>query len=554
LRVIGRQSRSPHDWLSGAVAASAQLGAGELLAALTNGRSPASGLGRTLIDAVPGPGIDIIVATAEAKDKPLLLGTLIANWLGLGALAGRIEARRPGGGRALLVAQGTVAGVAAASRPEASTPFSLAAGIGGGLAGAAALRPLGDRVHPARLVGIGGLAAAAGGVAWVLRRRRKRAVASARELVALPRASRPAPPLPAGAQLDIPRLTSLFTPPEDFYVTDVVLPAPQVDPRKWRLRIKGLVEEGLELRLDELLDMDLVELDATLVCVHNPVGGPRIGTARWLGVPIADLLARTGRKPGAEQLLARSVDGFTAGIPVELIDRGGAALVAVGMNGEPLPVANGFPARLLVPGLWGADASTKWIGELELTTWAAVEDYWDSRGWPRWPTPVRPGSRIDVPAHRSHVAAGTVTVAGVAWAPPEGVERVEVSIDGGGWEAAALSAEIAPTAWRQWRHAWDAEPGEHRLRVRSIGRGGPQPGQPAPPFPGGSAGYHETRAWVDRRPAQAPSGTWRSRLGDGAADAARRIKLAATAPPAWMRHGYPGELDFPDPAGGWRGP
>lgn len=502
-----------------------------------------------MIDLTPGPVVDMTVATAEAMDKPLLMASLLAQSIGTGILATRLV-RGGHRGELLPIAHGALAGVAAASRPDSSSPASFAAGALGAVAGSGALRRLSagtagaDRL--AVLVAAGGLAVAT----RALHRRRYEALSTARAAVSLPSPARPDSPPPPGSQLEIDGLSPLFTPTPDFYVTDVTFPPPRVDPGDWRLRVGGLVSRELDLSLDDLLAMDLVEVDATLACVHNPVGGPRIGTGRWLGVAVADLLERAGVRPGAEQLLARSVDGFTAGVPLQRITGGQPALVAVGLNGEPLPFANGFPARLLVPGLWGADANTKWLGELELTTWAEVEDYWDARGWPRQSSPVRPGSRIDVPAHRSHLIAGPVTVAGVAWAPPSGVEGVEVSVDGGPWLKADLAAELAPTAWRQWSLDWDAVMGSHRIRVRSIGRNAAQAEEPAPPYPAGSSGFAENRVFVGARiPRSGPVRGGLEGVADFSDDAWRRLRLAAMAPPAWIRHGFPGRPDDFGPPG-----
>jgi len=283
--------------------------------------------------------------------------------------------------------------------------------------------------------------------------------------------------------------------------------APRVDRDRWRLRVRGLVEHELEFTLRQLLAMELVEVDATLVCVHNPVGGDRISSARWLGVPLGALLGTAGVRPESDQVLTHSVTGFTAGLPLEMVGEGPTPLVALGMNDEPLTIRNGFPARLLTPGIWGADASTKWL------------------------------ATIDVPADRSTVASGPAIAAGIAWAPRRGVSGVEVAIDGGPWQSARLSPHIAPTLWRQWALTWQAEPGEHQLQVRTLSGDEVQEENPAPPYPQGSSGYHTIRAQVPDNGAQPPR--WRPRLAHTRADLTGRLRLAANAPPAWRRHGYP---------------
>jgi len=349
--------------------------------------------------------------------------------------------------------------------------------------------------------------------------------------------ARPAAPVPPAAEFEVPGITPLFTPNRSFYVTDTALTAPRVDRDRWRLRVRGLVERELEFSVQELLEMELVEVDATLVCVHNPVGGDRISSARWLGVPLGALLGTAGVRPESDQVLTHSVTGFTAGLPLEMVGEGPTPLVALGMNDEPLTIRNGFPARLLTPGIWGADASTKWLATIELTTWANATDYWDARGWPRVPGAVKPGSRIDVPADRSTVASGPAIAAGIAWAPRRGVSGVEVAIDGGPWQSARLSPHIAPTLWRQWALTWQAEPGEHQLQVRTLSGDEVQEENPAPPYPQGSSGYHTIRAQVPDNGAQPPR--WRPRLAHTRADLTGRLRLAANAPPAWRRHGYP---------------
>jgi DMSO/TMAO reductase YedYZ molybdopterin-dependent catalytic subunit len=541
-----RHDRTRSGWRAGALAAVAQLAGGELLAALlARARSPVGGLGQTLIDLLPGPSIDMVVATAQTKDKALLRAALAASALGSGYLAASLETQGRGRGQRLLVGQGLIGGAAAASRPGTSSTSSLLAGLGAGAAGAGTLALMAGK--PGRLRERVVLAASgvALGIAGALRQRERALADRQRQQTSLPAPARPAAPVSPSAALEIPGITPLFTPNRSFYVTDTALTAPRVDCDRWRLRVRGLVEHELELSLQELLAMELVEVDATLVCVHNPVGGDRIGSARWLGVPLGALLASAGVRAECDQVLTHSVTGFTAGLPLELVGEGPIPLVAVGMNGEPLTVRNGFPARILTPGIWGADASTKWLASIELTTWASASDYWDARGWPRVPGTVKPGSRIDVPADRSSVAAGSAIAAGIAWAPRRGVSRVEVAIDGGPWQPARLSPPIAPTLWRQWALTWQAEPGQHQLQVRTLSGDHVQEEDPAPPYPHGSSGYHTIRVQVRDNGAAPPR--WRLRLAQTRADLGGRFRLAATAPPAWRRQGFPRQPTFTEP-------
>jgi DMSO/TMAO reductase YedYZ molybdopterin-dependent catalytic subunit len=295
--------------------------------------------------------------------------------------------------------------------------------------------------------------------------------------------------VPAAAQLDVAGLDPVVTPNDRFYRIDTALQVPRVDAASWRLRVTGMVDRPLELSLDDLLAREVVEADVTLACVSNEVGGRLVGNARWRGVRLDDLLAEAGVRPGATQVVGRSVDGFTAGFPTATLD-GRDVLVAVGMNGAPLPFEHGFPARLVVPGLYGYVSATKWLAEIELTTLEALDGYWIPRGWAK-EAPIKTASRIDVPRPGSDVAPGPTPIAGVAWAPTRGIDRVEVAVDDGPWQAARLAAAIGPDSWRQWVLDWDATPGEHSLRVRATdGTGATQTEQRADPVPDGASGWH----------------------------------------------------------------
>lgn len=252
-----------------------------------------------------------------------------------------------------------------------------------------------------------------------------------------------------------------------------------------------MVDAPFELTYDELLALPLVERHITLSCVSNEVGGSLVGNALWLGTRLSGLLARAGVQPGATQVVGRSVDGFTVGFPVEAATDGRDALVAVGMNGEPLPAGHGFPARLVVPGLYGYVSATKWLKEIELTTFEAFDAYWVERNWARH-GPVKVQSRIDVPRDFGRVTAGRHTAAGVAWAPNRGVRGVEVRVDEGPWTGAALGPALGDGAWRQWSLPWDATPGDHVLTVRATtGDGELQTATKHPPFPDGATGHHQ---------------------------------------------------------------
>ena len=345
--------------------------------------------------------------------------------------------------------------------------------------------------------------------------------------VKLPVATAPlATPIP-GAGLPVPGITPLFTPTGRFYVTDVTFPPPRVDPRTWSLEVTGLVARPLRLSFEALLGMASVEVDATLICVHNPVGGDRIGTARWQGVPLTTLLERAGVSGAADHVLARSVDGYSGGIPLSLLGSGFEPLVVYGMNGEPLRPEHGAPVRLLVPGIYGYDANVKWLQRLELTRFELARDYWERKGWPRDPARVKTQSRIDVPAAAAVVACGPQVVAGVAWSPPLGVTRVELSVDEGQWQACELGDELSPSSWRHWQFRWDPSPGRHVLRVRAWSPEGVQVVGDGAPFPRGAAGHHVVATTV------AEAGARRDALGEFTTALRGRLHLAWVSARAW---------------------
>ncbi len=331
------------------------------------------------------------------------------------------------------------------------------------------------------------VAAAGGGIGNVLLRRFN--VTASRAQVHLPAAAKTAAPVPAGTELQVSGLSSFYTPNGSFYRVDTDLVVPQVSPDQWTLRIGGMVGRPVELTFADLLKLPLTEADITLVCVSNEVGGPYAGNARWLGASLPALLRRAGIQRGADQVLSGSVDGMTISTPVSAIMDGRNALLAVGMNGQPLPVAHGFPARMLVPGLYGYTSATKWVTSLEVTTFAKQKAYWTQRGYAQQ-APIKTESRIDVPRPLTHVAAGRLPVAGVAWAPHRGIEAVEVSVDNGPWRAARLAAADGIDSWRQWVWEWDATPGLHQLQARATdGTGATQTDRRTGVFPSGATGW-----------------------------------------------------------------
>lgn len=348
------------------------------------------------------------------------------------------------------------------------------------------------------LVWAGGLGAGAAVVAaGSFRLRGRSTIEAERAEIRLPNASeRTAPPV-AAQPADVDGLTPYVVPNDDFYRIDTALSVPQVEAASWTLRIEGMVDDPLELTYDDLLARDLVETPVTLTCVSNEVGGDLIGNARWLGVPLVELLDEAGVQAGGTQIVGESVDGFTAGFPTELARDGRTALVAVGMNGEPLPARHGYPARLVVSGLYGYVSATKWLATIRLTGWDDEDGYWIPRGWAK-EAPIKISSRIDVPRSGEEVVPGRTAVAGVAWSPSVGVSAVEVQVDDGGWEPARLGDVASEDTWVQWVYDWDATPGEHELQVRAVSRDGDvQVEESRPPAPDGATGYHSRTVTVE---------------------------------------------------------
>jgi DMSO/TMAO reductase YedYZ molybdopterin-dependent catalytic subunit len=301
--------------------------------------------------------------------------------------------------------------------------------------------------------------------------------------------------VPAGAALDVAGLTPLVVPNDQFYRIDTALIAPSVDLDSWTLRIHGLVDRETTLTFDDLVQLGTFEQYVTIACVSNEVGGDLVGNAKWTGVRLREVLDLAGVHAAASQLVGRSVDGFTAGMPTAwVMDPEREAMIAVRMNDAPLPVAHGFPARLIVPGLYGYVSATKWLSELELTTMEGFDAFWIPRGWAK-EAPILTQSRIDVPRNRG-LQAGQIAVAGVAWAPDRGIRSVEVSVDGE-WRQATISTPISDATWVQWRLAWQATAGEHVLAVRATdGDGVVQTAETSPPAPDGARGYHTIRVQV----------------------------------------------------------
>ncbi|MDN5790950.1 MAG: molybdopterin-dependent oxidoreductase, partial [Micrococcales bacterium] len=303
--------------------------------------------------------------------------------------------------------------------------------------------------------------------------------------------------IPPGADLKISGVAPFVSPNAGFYRIDTAFVVPRLDANTWRLKVTGMVEHEVELDWATLQSKELQEALVTLCCVSNDVGGDLIGNAIWTGWPVRELLKLAGPKPGADMVLQTSADGWTCGTPLGALTDDRNALLAIRMNGEPLPFEHGFPVRVVVPGLYGYVSACKWVTELKVTTFAADAGYWTPRGWSA-KGPVKTASRIDVPGSGAAVPAGTVAIAGVAWAQHRGISAVEVQVDDGPWASARLAVDASIDAWRQWVFEWDAVRGSHDIRVRATdGTGAVQTPIEAPPAPDGASGYHSVTVRVD---------------------------------------------------------
>jgi DMSO/TMAO reductase YedYZ molybdopterin-dependent catalytic subunit len=492
---------------AGLLATTAGIAFGHLTAAFVNpAASPVLAVGSTVIDLTPTPVKEFAVRELGNADKPVLLASVALGTLLLAGGAGVLARRSFPLGAGLLIALVGLAGAFALIRP-AAVPADVLPAVVSGLVGLAALAFIVRRLGPSAeapapgtpeaviasrrglLLGAGAVAALSGIAAatgqWVIR------TGSSIANVVLPRAISPLPPLPAGLEQKHRGISALTTPNRDFYRVDTNLVVPRVDLDRWSLTIDGDVSQRLELTFDDLLAMPLVERDITLTCVSNEVGGKYVGAARWLGVPLVDLLDRAGVGTKADQLLSTAVDGFTISTPLDVVRDGRDVLVAIGMNGDPLPAAHGFPARLVTPGVYGFVGATKWLERLTLTTYAAKRAYWTKRGWAT-DAPIKVSARIDTPKPFSTVTAGPTVIGGVAWAQHRGIRRVEVRINGGAWQPVRLGPDAGLDYWRQWYLPWDAPTGRHLVAVRAITEDGDvQTAVRRTPFPAGSSGIQE---------------------------------------------------------------
>jgi DMSO/TMAO reductase YedYZ molybdopterin-dependent catalytic subunit len=512
-------ARPRYPGLSGAAAAGLALGLTELAAGISTAvPSATASIGSIIVDSSPAWVKDTAISTLGTADKgALAIGTVIVVLL-IGALTGILAVGRRW---LVLVVFGlfAVLGVAVQLQQAGSVPAAVVLSTGVAAAAGAGvlllLLRLGEaasgsppEASPAReaptdrdrriflgaLVGVAGLAL---GTAIFGRRLILGRSEQLRASTVLPEPEVRVVALQPANSFDVPGLTPIVVKEPTFYRIDTALVVPVVDPETWRLKVTGMVDREVELTLDDLMAMPQVERYVTIACVSNEVGGGLVGNAVWQGVQLTRVLDQAGVRSGATQLVGRSVDGWTAGFPTEAAFDGRDPLIVIGMNGEPLPRRHGYPARLIVPGLYGYTSATKWLEEIELTTWDGFDAYWVPRGWSKY-APVKTQSRIDRPRSRDRLADGSVIAAGVAWAPNRGVARVEVQLDDGPWMDAEVSEPLAPEAWVQWKAALSASPGDHQLRVRATaGDGDRQPETPQRPRPDGATGWHTVKFKVE---------------------------------------------------------
>lgn len=497
--------------MGGIAAAAVALGVTQLLAVVVGPRADSrTAVGSAVIDLTPGPVKEWAIQTFGMADKLVLSMLVLAVIAVVAAATAALETRRLPVGSAAIVAAGVVGCAAVLSRAGA-TPVDILPTVVGTVCGVAVLRLLtsgrftdaqagaDDGPDPGRrlsLITLGFLGAGAlTGVGGVVLSRLTTSVSGDRSAFALPPVDIAAPPVSPAVHPKGVALPSFITGNADFYRIDTALSVPQLSRDNWQLRIHGMVDREVTLRFDDLDRFEVVEKLVTLTCVSNPVGGDLIGNASWTGYRVRDLLAEAGIHPDADMVLSMSIDGFTAGTPVEALTDDRGALLAVGMNGEPLPTNHGYPARLVVPGLYGYVSATKWVVDLEVTRFDRAEAYWTRLGWsPRGP--IKTESRIDVPRSGQGVARGPVTFGGVAWAQNRGVRTVEVRIDGpgrqGDWQRAELGAAYSNDTWRLWSVPWQAtQPGRHTITVRATDNtGAVQTADIADPIPDGATGWH----------------------------------------------------------------
>jgi len=506
--------------VAGLLAGTAAVAAAEAVSALLAGvTSPLLAVANRAVDTAPRPLKEWAIESFGTADKAVLISGVVGAVALLAVVAGVLGARRIRAAVVLFLLLSAVAMVAALTDRAATAGtgprlLPVVALVAVGLVSLVALlRALhadglpahvnGDELPPAfdrrtflKAAAAVGAIAAAGAV--TSRFAGGAAAAASRADVRIPRPDGAAAALGEGTSLDVDGITSHLTPNKQFYRVDTALRVPDVPVEDFTLRVHGMVDQELELSYEDLLSRRLVERRITLTCVSNPVGGEYVGNATWIGVPMRDLLREAGVRDGADAVLSTSADDFTAGTPLPvLLDDEREAIVAVAMNGEPLPLEHGFPVRMVTPGLYGYVSATKWLVDLEVTRFADFKAYWTTRGYSA-EAPIKTSSRIDVPRSFARVRAGSTPVAGVAWSQDRGIAKVEVRADQGQWQEARLATEDNVNTWRQWVWDWEATPGSHKLEVRATDSTGyTQTSRRAPIAPDGSTGWHSVDVTVE---------------------------------------------------------
>ena len=483
--------------------------------------APLVALGNTLIEQSPAAVQDFVISTFGTSNRLVLFIFMVVVGAVLAVVLGVLAARRLKASLAVLAVITGAFVILVGLRPDTGYSDVLPTLLGGlvGMVALAALvtmyRPGGpgeangdeQQARTSRRVFLvlaaAGVTASAAALTFgrsvqTFGREVSQNVTEAVRRMVLPSPAVQAATIPESASLGVDGVDSFITENADFFRIDTAVAVPELEPEEWSLRIHGMVENEVVIDMAELLELPMEEHHVTLICVSNPVGGDLVGNATWLGYPVRELLARAGPLPDADMVLSESIDGFTASTPLEVLTDSRDSLLAVGMNGEPLPAAHGFPARLVVPGLYGYVSATKWVVDLEVTRFDRETAYWTDRGWDAR-APVLVASRIDVPQEGQTESSGDVVIAGVAWAQHVGVVNVEVQIDDGEWEEAELASEVTIDTWRQWRYVYTgAEPGQHQIQVRATNASGEtQTSERQDPIPNAATGYHRIEFSVE---------------------------------------------------------
>ena len=471
---------------------------------------PRIAVGSVVIDLTPGAVKEWAIQTFGTADKLFLSVAVLMVIAGIAAVTALFETRRRPLCSIAIALAGIAGAVAVVSRAQGGAIDAIPALVGAAGGIVVVRKSLGrrqeqpeatdydpDRRRSLAALGLLGLGVLAGVVGTAVTRALHSAAGDRRAFVP-PKVAVPQPPVPAAVQPQGVDLPSFITPTADFYRIDTALAVPQLTREEWRLRIHGMVEREVTLTFDDLAGVPVIEKTVTLTCVSNEVGGELIGNATWTGYRTRDLLARAGIDPDADMVLSTSVDGFTIGTPVEALTDDRDSLLAITMNGQPLPTEHGYPARLVVPGLYGYVSATKWVVDLELTRFDRSRAYWTNLGWSE-KGPIKTQSRIDVPRSFQVIPKGPTRFGGVAWAQHRGVRAVEVRIDDGQWQPAQLGAAYSKDTWRLWSFDWQAtQPGTHTITVRATDdTGAVQPEERRPPMPDGATGWQRVTFSVE---------------------------------------------------------